>query len=107
MTVPPIPAILAAGDGDLSLTHFPEQADLLKFAQTMGPGMAALLIILGIVYLLFGFKIFKTLVMLNAVVVVVGLVRSIGEPVVWERWLDALLSIGGPGSIALTLGSTR
>ncbi len=34
--------------------------------------------------------------------VVVGLVRSVGEPVVWERWLDALLSTGGPGSVALT-----
>ena len=32
---------------------------------------------------------------------VVGLVRSIGEPVVLQRWLEALLSSGSPGSVAL------
>jgi hypothetical protein len=40
--------------------------------------------------------------LLNAVVVVVGLVRAIGEPVVLGRWLEALLSTGGFGSAALT-----
>jgi hypothetical protein len=40
--------------------------------------------------------------LLNAVVVVTGLVHSVGEPVVVGRWLDTLLSLGGPGRIALT-----
>lgn len=39
---------------------------------------------------------------LNAVVVVVGLVASFGEPVVLERWLDALLSSGGLSDVAVT-----
>lgn len=83
MTLPTFTAVLAAADGDGpgSLAHFPEQADLLKFAQTMGPGLAALLIIVGIVYLLFGFQLYRTLVLVNAGVVgfVVGLI--VGERV--------------------------
>src|SRR4051794_18119862 len=35
---------------------------------------------------------------LNAVVVVAGLVRSFGEPVVLQNWLDALLGTGGVGN---------
>ncbi len=69
----------------------------------------ALLVVLGAVFLA-GFSeavgvavpLVAVFLLLNAVVVVVGLVRSIGEPVVLERWLDALLSSGGPGSVALT-----
>lgn len=66
--------VLAAakkGEGDFAqfLTRFPEQTDLLKFAQNMGPGLAALLIIMGIVYLLFGFQIYRILVVLNAAAV--------------------------------------
>jgi hypothetical protein len=69
----------------------------------------ALLVVLGAVFLA-GFSeavgvavpLVAAFLLVNAVVVVVGLVRSIGEPVVLERWLDALLSSGGPGSVALT-----
>jgi hypothetical protein len=39
---------------------------------------------------------------LNAVVVVAGLARSFGEPVVLQNWLDALLSTGGVGNALLT-----
>ena len=49
--------------------HWPAQADLLHWCQHMNPGMAALLVLLGIVYLLFGFKIFHGLIMLNAAAV--------------------------------------
>jgi hypothetical protein len=69
----------------------------------------ALLVVLGAVFLA-GFSeavrvavpLVVVFLLLNAVVVVVGLVRSIGEPVVLQRWLEALLSSGGPGSAALT-----
>ncbi len=69
----------------------------------------ALLVVLGAVFLA-GFSeavrvavpLVAVFLLLNAVVVVVGLVRSIGEPVVLQRWLDALLSSAGPGSVALT-----
>ena len=46
--------------------HWPAQTDLLSWCEHMGPGMAALLILLGVIYLLFGIKVFKALMMLNA-----------------------------------------
>ncbi|HEX4053440.1 MAG TPA: hypothetical protein VHX86_04170 [Tepidisphaeraceae bacterium] len=48
---------------------WPQQTDLLTWCQQMTPGVAALLIILGIIYLLFGYQIFKGLVLVNAAVV--------------------------------------
>src|SRR5262245_5105315 len=50
-------------------SHWPVQADLLQWCHDMGPGMATILIIGSAVYLLFGWHIFKTLVMLNAALV--------------------------------------
>jgi hypothetical protein len=47
----------------------PHQRDLLTWCQQMTPGVAALLILIGIVYLLFGYQIFKGLVLVNAAVV--------------------------------------
>lgn len=49
-------------------THWPGQLDLLQWSQKMGPGMATLLILLGIVYLLFGLYLFKGLVVANAAI---------------------------------------
>jgi hypothetical protein len=46
--------------------HWPAQGDLLDWCKAAGPGMAVILILLGIVFLLFGFSIFKVLVTLNA-----------------------------------------
>ena len=46
--------------------HWPAQADLLLWCQDMGAAMAMLLVMLGLVYLLFGFYLFKPLVLLNA-----------------------------------------
>lgn len=47
-------------------TRWPGQGDLIQWWQTMGPGAAALLVLGGIVYLLFGYWAFKWLVTLNA-----------------------------------------
>jgi hypothetical protein len=47
----------------------PREGDLLGWCQHMSPGVAALLVLIGIVYLLFGFQIFKILVLVNAAVV--------------------------------------
>jgi hypothetical protein len=47
---------------------WPHQHDLLTWCQQMTPAVAAGLILVGIVYLLFGFQIFKILVLLNAAV---------------------------------------
>jgi len=47
----------------------PEQADLLQWCRDMNPGAATLLVVAGVVYLLFGFYMFKWLVTLNAALV--------------------------------------
>jgi hypothetical protein len=46
--------------------HWPVQGDLLDWCKAAGPGVAVILILAGIVYLLFGYSIFKALVTLNA-----------------------------------------
>jgi hypothetical protein len=48
---------------------WPHQHDFLSWCQQMTPAVAALLIMLGIIYLLFGYQIFKGLVLLNAAIV--------------------------------------
>jgi len=50
-------------------TTWPQQHDLLTWCRQMTPGVAAGLIIVGIVYLLFGYQIFKAVVLINAAVV--------------------------------------
>jgi len=59
--------------------HWPAQADLIDFCQHMSPGMAALLILLGVIYLLFGFKVFKALVLLNSAAVGAAVGFVIGQ----------------------------
>ena len=46
--------------------HWPAQADLLVWCQEMGAALALMMVLLGVVYLLFGFYLFKPLVLLNA-----------------------------------------
>jgi hypothetical protein len=46
--------------------HWPGQIDLLVWFHEMGSAVALLLVLLGLVYLLFGFYLFKPLVLLNA-----------------------------------------
>jgi len=46
--------------------HWPAQADLLTWSYEMSAAVALLLVLLGVVYLLFGFYLFKPLVLLNA-----------------------------------------
>ncbi len=47
-------------------SHWPGQTDLLHWAQNMPPLEATVLVILGLVYLAYGWKAFKGLVTLNA-----------------------------------------
>jgi hypothetical protein len=58
---------------------WPNQMDLLTWSQKMGPGMATVLIILGIIYLMFGFYLFKGLVVMNAACVGAWIGAMIGE----------------------------
>lgn len=68
--------ILAADNSQQSLPLFsafakdwPRQGDLLTWCHKMPPAVATLLILMGIIYLLFGYQIFKALVLLNAAIV--------------------------------------
>ena len=47
-------------------SHWPATVDVLNWCQNMAPGTAALLVGVGIVYLMFGYHSFKALIMLNA-----------------------------------------
>jgi hypothetical protein len=58
---------------------WPNQMDLLQWSQKMGPGMATVLIILGIIYVMFGFYLFKGLVVMNAACVGAWVGAMIGE----------------------------
>src|SRR4051812_26474746 len=60
-------------------TTWPSQLDLLQWSQKMGPGMATVLILLGIVYLMFGFYLFKGLLVMNAAAVGAWVGAMIGE----------------------------
>jgi len=60
-------------------SHWPAQGDLLAWCQQIGPAMAALMVLMGIVYLVFGYNIFKALVMLNAALVGGMIGAMIGE----------------------------
>ena len=59
--------------------HWPAQGDLLSLSQNMGPGMAAVLILLGVVYLLYGYNLFKILVVLNAALLGASLGLMMGD----------------------------
>jgi hypothetical protein len=49
-------------------THWPAQGELLNWCRTIGPGEAALLIMIGVIYLLFGQNLYRFLVMINMAV---------------------------------------
>jgi hypothetical protein len=77
------------------ITRFPGQRDLLSWCQDMGPGTAILLILVGMVFLLYGWSIFKPLVTLNAIVLGGYLGALIGQ-----RYGGHMLAGGLIGSIA-------
>lgn len=51
------------------VTHFPGQQDLLTWCQSMAIGTAVLFLVMGVVYLLYGYTMFKPLITLNAAIV--------------------------------------
>lgn len=80
-------------------THWPAQADLLGWAQHMGVGVAILLMLLGVVYLLFGSKFYHWLVLLNAAAVGAAAGVLIGRHTNMEMPLGVA---GGLVAIAVT-----
>ena len=59
--------------------HWPAQGDLLTWAQHMGALTAAMLVLAGVVYLLFGVYSYRTLVMINAAILGVYIGGLLGE----------------------------
>ena len=59
--------------------HWPAQTDLLTWCHEMNGGTAALLVMGGIVYLLFGFYIYKYLVLANAAIIGAYVGAVLGE----------------------------
>jgi hypothetical protein len=79
--------------------HWPGQMDLLTWCQSMGPGEACILVVAGIIYLLFGYAIFKALVTLNAMAAGAYLGALLG------RSADSIAGgafIGAVGAAAIT-----
>ncbi len=74
--------------------HWPEQGDLLQWCQTMGPGTAAVLVLAGIVYLVFGVQIFRGLVTLNAACVGVWLGGFLGQKA-GSQHAGTMMIVGG------------
>jgi hypothetical protein len=60
------PCFYLASAGQGGIIHWPGQGDLLNWCQEMGPATAMLLIVGGIVYMLWGLKVFKILMTVNA-----------------------------------------
>ncbi|HET6246311.1 MAG TPA: hypothetical protein VFE47_01330 [Tepidisphaeraceae bacterium] len=69
----------AGSAGGFMPDHWPVQGELLSWTQQMGPGLACLLVLMGVVYMLFGYNIFKGLVLLNAAVLGALVGVAIGE----------------------------
>src|ERR1700678_3306145 len=59
--------------------HWPAQGELLSWSQQIGPALAALMVLMGVVYLLFGYNIFKGLMVLNAAVLGAVIGAAIGD----------------------------
>jgi hypothetical protein len=60
-------------------SHWPVQGDLLEWCRASGPGLAVILILAGIVFLLFGYGIFKVLVTVNAAILGGWIGLTLGE----------------------------
>jgi hypothetical protein len=80
-------------------SHWPAQGDLLEWCRNMTPGTAAIMVVLGVVYLLFGWYMFRALITLNAALLGAYLGACLGE-----RTHDAIAGalIGGFTFAAVT-----
>jgi hypothetical protein len=94
-TVDAVQSVSAAAPHWMKLPgHWPEQGDLLQWCQTMGPGTAAILVLAGIVYLVFGVQIFRGLVTLNAACVGIWLGGFLGQKA-GSQHAGSMMIVGG------------
>ncbi|MGB7157709.1 MAG: hypothetical protein WBD40_06560 [Tepidisphaeraceae bacterium] len=69
-TQPAVEAASAVNPAWLNVSvHWPGQTDLITWCNNMGPGLATILVIGGIVYLVFGVYLYKALITINLAVV--------------------------------------
>jgi hypothetical protein len=59
--------------------HWPREADFVSWCQSIGPGLAAVLLGAGIIFLLWGYPVFRYLIMLNFGIVGAYLGASVGN----------------------------
>src|SRR5258707_5432847 len=64
-----ISTLIASTTPFAPMTRYPEQGDLLNWCLNMGLGTGVLLMLVGAVYLMYGWSLFKGLVTLNAAAV--------------------------------------
>lgn len=76
---PPVATSGTSGQLLVFPAHWPARLDLIDWCQSMSPGTAALLVLAGVVYLLFGYYLFKWLVMLNAALIGFAMGEWIGS----------------------------
>lgn len=79
--------------------HWPAQADLITLCQQMSPGIATLLLGLGLVYLLWGYTAYKGLIVVNAAVLGASIGSTMGESIHAEL---PLAIVGAFAAAALT-----
>lgn len=66
---PPIETVVTHGPWFQLPSHWPAQIELLTWCEQMESGSALLLVLMGVVYLLFGYCMFKFLVLINAALI--------------------------------------
>ncbi len=94
----PVPAAHSSGWFHM-LTHWPAQHDLLNTCRDLAPGIAALLVLLGVIYLLFGYNIYKALVIVNAACLGAALGAALGQ----SNHIEVALGVvGGVAAAAIT-----
>ncbi len=63
----PIPTTVTPSTNWLSMpSHFPPQQEVLDYCRAMSPGLAAGLILAGVIFLIWGFMLYRGLVIFNA-----------------------------------------
>ncbi len=79
--------------------HWPAQGDLISICQNMRPGLATLLLLAGAVYLFWGYKGYKGLIIVNAAILGASIGSTLGENIHAEL---PLAIVGAFAAAALT-----
>jgi hypothetical protein len=84
-------------------SHWPHVYDVLAWCQSVGPGVAVVMVIVGAVYALWGWEIYKTLMAANAALVGSYLGAAVGRPGTDSAVMGAIVGAVLAASIAWPL----